>query len=203
MRWSSSPEIMHRRATSSIRVDEGLVLRPASRTHTPEIVEAFEETWPDVIRAMPWINPDNEIRPQIEDFIGDTERKGRTGLLHHWIMIRPWDGYVIGLIGFDRVTRSDRATWNLGYWVRSSEQRHGYARRSIDAALGWLGQVGELIVEMKVDPNNAPGSKTVVRTVKKWNGERCVSGDSAITVAGVRTMHECHLIEVGHGPSPV
>ncbi len=203
MRWSPSPKIMHRRATSSIRVDEGLVLRPASRTHTPEIVEAFEETWPDVIRAMPWINPDNEIRPQIEDFIGDTERKGRTGLLHHWIMIRPWDGYVIGLIGFDRVTRSDRATWNLGYWVRSSEQRHGYARRSIDAALGWLGQVGELIVEMKVDPNNAPGSKTVVRTVKKWNGERCVSGDSAITVAGVRTMHECHLIEVGHGPSPV
>ena len=93
---------MHRRATSSIRVDEGLVLRPASRKYTPEIVEAFEETWPDVIMAMPWINPDNEIRPQIEDFIADTERKGRSGLLHHWIMIRPWDGYVIGLIGFDR-----------------------------------------------------------------------------------------------------
>ena len=203
MRWSSSPKIMHRRAPSSIRVDEGLVLRPASRTLTPEIVEAFEETWPDVIRAMPWINPDNEIRPQIEDFIADTERKGRTGLLHHWIMIRPWDGYVIGLIGFDRVTRSNRATWNLGYWVRSSEQRHGYARRSIDAALGWLGQVGELIVEVKVDPNNAPGSKTVVRTIRKWKGERCVSGDSAITVAGVRTMHECHLIEVGPGPSPL
>ena len=194
---------MHRRATSSIRVDEGLVLRPASRKHTPEIVEAFEETWPDVIRAMPWINPDNEIRPQIEDFIADTERKGRSGLLHHWIMIRPWDGYVIGLIGFDRVTRSNRATWNLGYWGRSSEQRHGYARRSIDAALGWLGQVGELIVEVKVDPNNAPGSKTVVRTIRKGTGERCVSGDSAITVAGVRTMHECHLIEVGPGPSPL
>jgi len=188
---------MHRRATSSIRVDEGLVLRPATKSIIPEIVEAFEETWPDVIRAMPWINPDKEIRPQIEDFIGDTERKGRTGLLHHWIMIRPWDEYVIGLIGFDRVTRSDRATWNLGYWVRSSEQRHGYARRSIDAALGWLGQVSELIVEVKVDPNNSPGSKTVIRTVRKWKGERYISGDSAITVAGVRTMHECHLIEVG------
>jgi len=179
------------------------VLRPASKPHIPEIVEAFEETWPDVIRAMPWINPDKEIRPQIEEFIGDTERKGRTGLLHHWVMIRPWDGYVIGLVGFDRVTRSDRATWNLGYWVRSSEQRHGYARRSIDAALGWLGQVGELIVEVKVDPNNTPGSKTVLRTVRKWKGERHVSGDSAITVAGVRTTHECHLIEVGPGPAPL
>ena len=188
---------MHRRATSSIRVDEGLVLRPATKNNIPEIVEAFEETWPDVIRAMPWINPDKEIKSQIENFIGDTERKGRTGLLHHWIMVRPWDDYVIGLIGFDRVTRSDRATWNLGYWVRSSEQRHGYARKSIDAALSWLGQVGELIVEVKVDPNNAPGSKTVIRTVRKWNGERYLSGDSAITVAGVRTLHECHLIEVG------
>lgn len=194
---------MHRRATSSIRIDEGLVLRPASKPHISEIVEAFEETWPDVIRAMPWINPDKEIKPQIEDFIGDTERKGRTGLLHHWIMVRPWDGYVVGLVGFDRATRSDRATWNLGYWVRSSEQRHGYARRSIDAALGWLGQVGELIVEVKVDPNNIPGSKTVLRTVRKWKGERYVSGDSAITVAGVRTLHECHLIEVGPGPAPL
>jgi len=188
---------MHRRATSSIRVDEGLVLRPATKNNIPEIVEAFEETWPDVIRAMPWINPDKEIKSQIENFIGDTERKGRSGLLHHWIMVRPWDDYVIGLIGFDRITRSDRATWNLGYWVRSSEQRHGYARKSIDAALSWLGQVGELIVEVKVDPNNAPGSKTVIRTVRKWNGERYLSGDSAITVAGVRTLHECHLIEVG------
>ena len=203
MRRTPSPKTMHRRATSSIRVDDGLVLRPASKPHIPEIVEAFEETWPDVIRAMPWINPDKEIRPQIEEFIGDTERKGRTGLLHHWIMIRPWDGYVIGLVGFDRVIRSDRATWNLGYWVRSSEQRHGYARRSIDAALGWLGQVGELIVEVKVDPNNIPGSKTVLRTVRKWKGERHVSGDSAITVAGVRTTHECHLIEVGPGPAPL
>ena len=194
---------MHRRATSSIRVDEALVLRPVSKSHIPEIVEAFEETWPDVIRAMPWINPDKEIRPQIENFVQETERKGRTGFLHHWIMIRPWDGYVLGVIGFDRVTRSDRATWNLGYWVRSSEQRHGYARRSIDAVLGWLGQVGDIIVEVKVDPNNAPGSKTVIRTVRKWKGERCVSGDSAITVAGVRTMHECHLIEVGPEPSPL
>ena len=202
MRGDPSPGMMQRRATSTIRVDEGLVLRPASKSHIAEIVEAFEETWPDVMRAMPWINPDKEIRPQIEDFIRDTERKGRSGLLHHWVMIRPWDGFVIGLVGFDRVTRSKRATWNLGYWVRSSEQRHGYARRSIDSVLDWLGQVGEMIVEVKVDPNNTAGSKTVYRTVRKWKGERCVSGDSPITVAGIRTMHECHLIVLGPGASP-
>ena len=197
MRRANFPHSMIRRATTSIRVDEGLVLRPVSRTHLPDIIEAFEETWPEVIRAMPWINPDKEAKPQIEDFIIDTETKGRSGILHHWVMIRPWDGYVLGLIGFDRVTRSKRAMWNLGYWVRSSEQRHGYARRSIDASLEWLGQPGVITIEMKVDPKNTPGTKTVMRTVRKWGGERCVLGDSQITVAGIRTTHECHLIEIG------
>ena len=197
MVWRSSSRPLQKRATSSIRIDDGLVLRPASKIHISDIVEAFEETWPEVIRAMPWINPDIEIRAQIEDFINDTETKGKSGILHHWVMIRPWDGYLLGLVGFDRVTRSSEAMWNLGYWVRSSEQRHGYARKSIDATLGWIRHTGNITVEMKVDPNNLPGSKTVHRTVKKWGGERCASGDSAITVAGVRTRHECHLIHIG------
>jgi RimJ/RimL family protein N-acetyltransferase len=190
---------MLRRATSSIRVDDGLVLRPASNIHVSDIIEAFEETWPDVIRAMPWINPDKEVNAQIEDFVQETERKGRAGLLHHWVMVRPWDEFILGLVGFDRVTRSNRAVWNLGYWVRSSEQQHGIARKSIDAALRWLGQIEDLAVELKVDPKNEAGRHTVMRTVRNWGGERCIEGDSAITVAGVRTLHECHIIEVGPG----
>jgi len=202
MRRSQPQRYMHRRATSSIQIDEGLVLRPASRTHLPDIIEAFEETWPEVIRAMPWINPDKDVNPQIKDFIEDTERKGRAGLLHHWAMIRPWDGYLLGLVGFDKVTRSDRAVWNLGYWVRSSEQQHGIARKSIDATLKWLGQMDRVTVELKVDPKNVPGRNTVMRAVRNWAGQRCVSGDSAITVSGIRTLHECHVIEVGPGLGP-
>ncbi len=193
---------MLRRATSSIRVDDGLVLRPASNIHVSDIIEAFEETWPDVIRAMPWINPDKEVNAQIEDFVQETERKGRAGLLHHWVMVRPWDEFILGLVGFDRVTRSNRAVWNLGYWVRSSEQQHGIARKSIDAALRWLGQIEDLAVELKVDPKNEAGRHTVMRTVRNWGGERCIEGDSAITVAGIRTLHECHIIVVGPGKGP-
>ena len=202
MRHSPSQRSMLRRATSSIRVDDGLVLRPASSTHVSDIIEAFEETWPDVIRAMPWINPDKEVNAQIEDFVQETERKGRAGLLHHWVMVRPWDEFILGLVGFDRVTRSNRAVWNLGYWVRSSEQQHGIARKSIDAALRWLGQIEDLAVELKVDPKNEAGRHTVMRTVRNWGGERCIEGDSAITVAGVRTLHECHIIVVGPGKGP-
>ncbi len=166
------------------------------------LLEAFEETWPEVSRAMPWIIPELPFYTQIEEFLVETERMGRAGLLHHWVMVRPWDGALLGLIGFDRVTRSGKAVWNLGYWVRSSEQQHGFARRAIDATLLWLGEAENSLVELKVDPHNPAGRSTVMRTVREWRGERCVDGDSAITVAGVRTPHECHLVTIGPGRGP-
>ena len=192
-----------RRATSSIRVDEGLLLRPASLDYSSELLEAFEETWPEVSRAMPWINPDISFLEQIESFLQETEKMGRSGLMHHWVMIRPWDNALLGLIGFDHVTRTIEAEWNLGYWVRSSAQQHGLARKSINATLEWLGAINEVTVELKVDPLNAAGVKTVLQTVSNWNGERSILGDSAVTVAGVRTLHHCHLIKTGPKTSQI
>ncbi|MDP6328675.1 MAG: GNAT family protein [Candidatus Thalassarchaeaceae archaeon] len=188
---------MSRRATSSIMVDEGLILRPASASFCSKLLEAFEETWPEVSRAMPWINPDQPFLQQIESFLLETEKMGRSGLMHHWVMIRPWDNTLLGLIGFDNITRTSEAKWNLGYWVRSSEQRHGFAKKSINATLKWLGEIEEVVVELKVDPMNLAGVKTVSHTVTNWNGERSISGDSAVTVAGVRTLHQCHLVVTG------
>ena len=80
-----------RRATSSIMVDEWLILRPASTVYSSKLLEAFEETWPEVSRAMPWINPDKPFLEQIESVLLETEKMGRSGLMHHWVMIRPWD----------------------------------------------------------------------------------------------------------------
>ena len=194
---------MQRRATTTIKVDDGLQMRPANTTHLDTLQEAFEETWPEVSRAMPWILPEKEIEPQLADFLDETERTGRVGRMHHWVLIRPWDEAVLGLLGFDRVTRSAEAEWNLGYWVRSSEQRRGIASRAIEAALTWIGELESVSIELKVDPNNAAGKRTVERTVRRWKGSRCVSGDSAITVAGVRTPHECHLITIGPEPGPL
>ena len=188
---------MSRRATSSIMVDEGLILRPASVSFCSKLLEAFEETWPEVSRAMPWINPDQPFLQQIESFLLETEKMGRSGLMHHWVMIRPWDNTLLGLIGFDNITRTSEAKWNLGYWVRSSEQRHGFAKKSINATLKWLGEIEEVVVELKVDPMNLAGVKTVSHTVTNWNGERSISGDSAVTVAGVRNLHQCHLVVTG------
>ena len=60
---------MQRRATTTIKVDDGLQMRPANTTHLDTLQEAFEETWPEVSRAMPWILPEKEIEPQLADFL--------------------------------------------------------------------------------------------------------------------------------------
>ena len=141
---------MRRRPTVSIRVDEGLVLRPAALRNLEDLTEAFLETWPEVSRAMPWINPDKDVQNQLSDFLEEAERMGRAGLLHHWIMVDPRSNRLTGLIGFDRVTRSKESDWNLGYWVRSLDQRQGIARRSIDAVLKWIGEVSQTVIELSL-----------------------------------------------------
>ena len=60
--------IMSRRPTVSIRVDERLVLRPAALKNLENLTEAFQETWPEVSKAMPWINPDKDVKDQLSDF---------------------------------------------------------------------------------------------------------------------------------------
>ena len=184
------------RTTSSIRVNDNLILRPATQEYLSDLIEAFEETWPEVSWAMPWIVSEKPLYSQISNFINETEEKGRKGILHHWVIIRAWDNFVLGLIGFDRITRSDKAVWNLGYWVRSSEQQRGIARMSVDAALDWIKEKKPVFIELKVDPNNIPGRSTVFRIVNDWNGKRHIEGDAAITISGLRTMHECYLVEI-------
>ena len=41
------------RTTSSIRVNDNLILRPATQEYLSDLIEAFEETWPEVSWAMP------------------------------------------------------------------------------------------------------------------------------------------------------
>ena len=171
---------MSRRATVSIRVDDGLVLRPASPSVLTELQEAFEETWPEVSRAMPWIDIERDLKQQILSFLDETQRLGRSGLLHHWVMIDPRSERIMGLIGFDRVTRSTKSDWNLGYWVRSLNQKYGVAKRSIRAVLEWLGRGNSIVVELKVDPHNLPGLSTVKHAVREWGGTRALDGDLSL-----------------------
>jgi hypothetical protein len=59
-----------------------------------------------------------------------------------------------------------------------------------------MSEGGPICIELKVDPNNIPGNRTVLRIVKEWNGERYIEGDSSITISGIRTLHHCYLVNI-------
>jgi RimJ/RimL family protein N-acetyltransferase len=183
--------------TPLLEIDEQTFLRPVEMSLLDELLVACEESWPEVLQAMPWLELSEALEPQLEEFLTDVERLGRAGMLHHWtIYSRDATERMQGLIGFDRSTKSPDAHWNLGYWVRRSGQRRGLATSSIDRVLQWIGgaQGGPVAVELSVDPGNIAGAATVEAACMRWCGRRHPSGDSVVDVAGEQIPHACYII---------
>ena len=155
---------------------------------------------PEVLPAFPWFDPDAETPEQLLDYLREVERMGRGGMLHHWVIIaRAEQGEserFLGLVAFDRSTRTRYGAWNLGYWVRSDETGRGVASRSVDRALEWLAgsQGGPFAVEVTVDPDNEAGMLTAASICTRWQGRRERSGDGMVEVAGEQREHITFLL---------
>ena len=126
------------RAIPTLVVNDDFVLRPAGPIHLEPLIDAFQESWPDVVQALPWYEIDLEMESQLRDYLADVERMGRTGMAYHWVIISRADESFLGLVAFDRTTRTQRGEWNLGYWVVKGATRRGIANRSSDRALEWI-----------------------------------------------------------------
>ncbi len=75
------------RAIPTLVVNDDLVLRPAGPIHLEPLIDAFQESWPDVVQALPWYEIDLEMESQPRDYLADVERMGRTGMAYHWVII--------------------------------------------------------------------------------------------------------------------
>ena len=101
------------------------VLDPLKLADVIEVIEMFREDPDSVYRAMPWLEHNKPIGPQIASFIADVSSGPNASHYHHWI-IRDNDEFAaLGIIGFDVVrfrTPQQQLTsrgihWNLGYWI--------------------------------------------------------------------------------------
>ena len=81
-------------------------------------------------------------------------------------------------------------------FVGLSGFEHDIHTCDIKELMDWIKEKKPVFIELKVDPNNIPGRSTVFRIVNDWNGKRHIEGDAAITISGLRTMHECYLVEI-------
>jgi RimJ/RimL family protein N-acetyltransferase len=179
------------RAIPTLIVDDDLVLRPAGLVHLEPLTTAFQESWPDVVQALPWYEMDLQMEVQLHDYLVDVEQMGRSGVAYHWVVINRADEAFLGLVALDRTTRTKRGQWNLGYWVVKGATRRGIANRTSDRVLEWLSttQGGPTAVEITVDPNNEAGVATCESVVRRWQGRRAEEGDGLVEIGGHLKEH--------------
>ena len=179
------------RPISPIACDTNLRLLPATTKFHSVIIEAINESGNEIFQAMPWLELNEPIPSQVEEYLVDVERYGAGGTSYHWAVI--YSGDFSGLIALDYTPHLIMGHWNLGYWIRPSCQRKGLASQSIDAVLNWIGRGGLTSVEIGVDPSNEAGVRTAISAVRRWQGHR-LNEQIEVEVAGKLIQHHCWLI---------
>ena len=179
------------RSISVIDCDNGVKLLPANKSLKDEILFAMIESGDEVFHAMPWLEIENPIPNQIDEYLTEVQRYGAAGLSYHWA-INTGENFA-GLIALDHTPQLTLGHWNLGYWVRLNAQRKGIASAAIDGVLGWIGRGGLTSVEISVNPENIAGVRTAEGAVSRWNG-RVLDNQIEVELSGSIVMHDCWLI---------
>ena len=97
------------------------------------------------------------------DFRGRDEKKGRVPS-HTWLTVRKSDGCVVGIVSY-RSPLTDfmlQYSGNIGYCIRPSERRKGYAKEQLRLALEKCREAGETKVLVACDPVNTGSEKTIL-----------------------------------------
>ena len=169
---------------------EDHILDPLKEVDVVEVVEMFRGDPDSVHRAMPWLNRNESIGPQIASFIVDVSSGPNASNYHHWVIREKYGFAALGIIGFDVVrfrTPQQQKTcrgihWNLGYWVAPEERGRGVATMSIDAMIAVAKQCEVDVVELMANPHNEGGIRTILSAIDRHGGipseiERWVTTD--------------------------
>ena len=68
------------RPIAEVVYDENLRLIPCHPSHQPSILEAMSENLADIDQAMPWLDVEEPLPPQIERYLIDAETVSYTHL---------------------------------------------------------------------------------------------------------------------------
>ena len=85
--------------TPELRVDDRIVLRPATNAVLVAMFEAYQEDAEAAQTALPWLDPDDDVRRQLRDMLYDIEAQGGTDTLHFWSIHTHNTNEFVGLVG--------------------------------------------------------------------------------------------------------
>lgn len=182
--------------TPELVVDDELVLHPAEKNVLPAMLEAYHEDAPAAQTALPWLDPNDDIRRQLRDMLYDIQAQAGTDRLHFWSIHLAATREFVGLVGLGDELQSLHSDFNLGYWVRRQFRQQRIASRCVDAIFAWLEQrTATTTVEIAVHPHNTAGLATASAICERWNGERL---EEFIGIEfNERTVpHHLHLVDL-------
>ena len=159
-------------------LESGIILTPLSIDHVASLFSAFSTDKASVHVAMPWLDSTLPMKSQIASFVVDVISGPNSNAYHHWVLVEPDTGQILGIIGFDVVRfrtlerrRLSRGIhWNLGYWIAPSHRRRGLASESIDIMINIAKESGVDIVQLSVNPQNIGGLITIRSAVERHGG---------------------------------
>lgn len=150
-----------------------LVLEPWTPADAPDARDAIAESVDTLRPWVPWAPATGPTLAEAEALVALWIRQRAVGENLIYAIRRRDDGTLVGATGFhDRV---GPGRIEVGYWIRRSEERRGYATEAAGALVRLaLGAEGFKEVVMHIHPAN--------------HGSRRVPEKLGFTVAGVRAM---------------
>lgn len=148
---------------------EGIHLRPWHPSHANALHEAAAASASSVGRWLPWCRADYSL-DDARNWVEHCRLGWLAGEQFAFGIFDAVEHTLLGGVGFSRVEALHR-TANLGYWIRTSQQRKGIAVRASRRLLAFgFSQLGLARVEIVALPENLASAKTALRLGAKFEG---------------------------------
>ena len=145
-----------------------LTIRPFQIDDVPALYEAVRESITDLRPWMPWCHSEyaiSETETWVEKQIAAFEARRE---FHFAILFG--NCRIVGACGLNAIQQGNRLA-NLGYWVRSSARKRGFATQSTRLLAQWAFQNTDLDrLEILVSIRNHPSLRVAAKAGAIWEG---------------------------------
>jgi ribosomal-protein-serine acetyltransferase len=107
-------------------------IRPYRPSDIPHLLEAVQESMPELHEWLPWCHPQYNVHDSAE-FMATRDEEWQNGVHYSFVIHARVNGYFLGGVGINFVNRVHNFA-NLGYWVRSHATRHVVATAAVRLA---------------------------------------------------------------------
>ena len=159
-------------------------------------MEAIKENSQDIVKAMPWLDINKNIKTQITTFVLESEIQNRAGEIHLWTIRNNLKNEFVGLVGVDKMTHQG-GDWNFGYWIKKSFQKKGIASVALPNAIKWLSKhYNSTCIEISVKPENISGLATCKHILRTFNISNTEFKKTILNHNGEDRLYHTYIIKL-------